>query len=217
MALLEREISRMPKKALLIDGLPRDMDQISYSLFYRALVGYREDPDFFVLIQIPEAVIDARMKTRVVCPKCHNPRSLKLLPTKYVGYLPRKKEFYLMCDNKKCQKAVMEPKEGDHLGIKHIKKRLDRDQALMEQALKLHGIPKILLRNAVPVTKAKRYVDDYELTPMYSYQWDPGMKRVITNEEPWIVKDDQGVPSYSLLAPAVVVTFIKQMVQVLGL
>jgi hypothetical protein len=35
--------------------------------------------------------------------------------------------------------------------------------------------------------------------------------------EPWIVKDDEGVPSYSLLAPPVAVSFIQQTVKVLGL
>jgi len=36
-------------------------------------------------------------------------------------------------------------------------------------------------------------------------------------EKPWIVKDDEGVPSYSLLAPPVVVSMIKQIVEVLDL
>jgi len=36
-------------------------------------------------------------------------------------------------------------------------------------------------------------------------------------EKPWVVKDDDGVPSYSLLPQAVAVSLIKQMVSVLGL
>ena len=76
----------MEKKALFIDGFPRDLDQVSYSLFFRDLIGYRADPDIFILIDVPNSVIDERIKYRVVCPKCHTPRNLKLLATKQVEY-----------------------------------------------------------------------------------------------------------------------------------
>ncbi len=33
-------------------------------------------------------------------------------------------------------------------------------------------MPKVYLRNSVPVAKAKEYVDDYEITPEYSYIFD---------------------------------------------
>jgi hypothetical protein len=36
-------------------------------------------------------------------------------------------------------------------------------------------------------------------------------------EKPWVVNDDQGVPSYSLQAPAVAVSLIKQLVKALGI
>jgi len=217
LVLIERAISRLGKKAILIDGFPRDLDQVSYSLFYRALVGYRDDLDFFILIQIPENVIDKRMKTRVACPKCHTPRSLKVLPTKKVEYDEKGKKFFLRCDDPACQGERMVSKEGDKLGIENIRERLNRDEELVKRAFSLHGIPKILLRNHVPVKKAKEYVDDYELTPFYSYTWDRKNKKVTVHQNPWIVKDDQGVPSYSLLAPTVALSLIKQMPEVLGL
>ena len=81
----------------------------------------------------------------------------------------------------------------------------------------LHGIPKILLRNTVPVEKAKEYIDDYEITPEYVFEWDEKTQTVNVKEKPWVVLDDTGVPSYSLLPQAVVISLIKQMVQVLGL
>ena len=116
LALVEREIDRIGRKAIFIDGFPRNLDQISYSLYFRTLIGYRDDPDFFVFIDVPEAVIDERMKYRVTCPHCQSPRNTKLLRTKEVGYDQDKKEFYLICDNPSCEgfgKVRMVTKEGD--------------------------------------------------------------------------------------------------------
>jgi len=86
LALAKMEIAKRGRKAFFIDGFPRTMDQVSYSLFFRELIGYREDPDLFILINIPEAVIDERIKWRSVCPKCQTSRSIKLLPTLKQGY-----------------------------------------------------------------------------------------------------------------------------------
>jgi len=210
LALVKREIDKMSKKTLFIDGFPREQDQVSYSLYFRNLIDYREDMDIFIAIDIPEAVIDERMKTRVVCPTCHTPRSLKLLATKYVGYDQEKKEFYLMCDNPECNKARMSGKEGDDQGIESIRERLELDQKLIEKVFDLHGVPKILLRNAVPVNRAAELVDQYELTPEFYYELkDDGS--VETKEKPWTIKDDEGEESYSLMAPAVVVSLVKQL------
>lgn len=217
LALVQREISRVGRKALFIDGFPRGLDQISYSLFFRSLVGYRDDPDFFVLIDVPEAVIDERMKYRVVCPVCHTPRNLRLMATQKVGYDAAKKEFFLKCDNPGCNEAVMTGKEGDELGIENIRERINHDGELMAQAAELYGVPKILLRNAIPVSEATEMADGYELTPAFSYEWDATKGEVMTKESPWIIKDDSGVESHSLMAPAVVVSMLKQLAGVLGL
>ena len=85
------------------------------------------------------------------------------------------------------------------------------------QAFLLHGIPKVLLRNSVPVEVAKEYVDDYEITPVYEYEWVETEKKVKIKEKPWIIKNDQGKESYSLLAPPVVVSLIKQLVETFNL
>jgi len=217
LTLVKREIARRKKKALFIDGFPRGLDQISYSLFFRDLIGYREDPDIFILIDVPEAVIDERIKWRRICPKCQTPRNLKLLATKEVGFDQKTTEFYLICDNPACQGARMISKEGDELGIEPIKERLKTDEKLMEKAFSLYGIPKVLLRNSVPIKEAKNYIDDYEITPEYSYEFDEKTKKVKIREQPWQVIDDERVPSYSLLPPPVVVSLIRQMVEVLSL
>jgi adenylate kinase family enzyme len=215
--LAKREIDKMEKKALFIDGFPREMDQISYSLFFRDLINYREDQDVFVLIDVPEAVIDERIKYRRICPKCHTPRNLKLFPTQKIEYGEDDKKFYLVCDNPECSGARMVSKEGDELGIETIKDRLALDEKLIKQAFSLYGIPKILLKNSVPVEEAKNYVDDYEITPEYVYQWDENEKKVKVIEKSWEIPDDNGVSSYSLLAPPVAVALIKQMVEALKL
>lgn len=215
LALLKREISRLGHKTVFIDGLPRTLDQVSYSLFFRELIGYREDPDFFILIQIPETVIDERLKYRRVCPICKTPRNLKLLVTKNVGFDNDIGEYYLQCDTPECNKAVMVTKEGDEQGIQLIKDRLDADEKLIDQAFQLYGVPKVLLRNSVPVDQAD-LVDKYELTPEFVLEsGSDGQVKVSTKD--WVIKDDKGVDSYSLMPQAVVVGMIKQVCEILGL
>ena len=215
LALIKMEISKTPKKSLFIDGFPRELDQVSYSLFLSSLIDYRSDLDIFVAISIPEAVLDERMKFRVVCPVCHTPRNLKLFATKEVGYDQEKKEFYLKCDNAECRGARMVAKEGDSLGIETIRNRLELDEKLIEKVFTLHGLPKILLRNSLPVTSAKELVDDYEITPEYVYELGAD-GRVKTSERSWTMKDDEGVDSYSLLAPPVALSLIKQLAGVIN-
>lgn len=211
LALAKREIQRRGRKALFIDGFPRELDQVSYSLFFRDLVEYRDDPDILALIDTPEKVIDERIKYRLICPLCQTSRSSKLLPTKNVEY--ENGRFYLKCDNPECSSPRMVQKEGDELGIAPIKARLDKDELLIKQAYSLYGIPKVLLRNTVPVDKAEEHLNDYEITPEYVYELDGDKVKVI--EKPWQVEDDNGVLSYSLMPPPVVVSLIKQLVAVL--
>ena len=215
LVLAKRRISQKKKKTLFIDGFPRDLDQINFALFFRDLVGYRDDPDIFVLIDVPEKVIDERIKYRRVCPKCQTSRNLKLLPTSRLGYDLKKKEFYLLCDNPQCKGVKLEPKEGDEKGTQPIRDRLMKDEELIQRAASFYGIPKIFLRNSVPKKLAANYVDDYEITPEYCYQWDG--QKVQIKEKSWVIEDDDGRPSYSLLAAPVVVALIKQLVKVLAL
>jgi len=215
LTLVKREIAKAGRKAVFVDGFPRNLDQVSFSLYFRDLIGYREDPDVFVLIDVPENVIDERIKHRRVCPICQTSRNLTTLPTDRVGYDEQKKEYYLLCDNPNCHESRMVQKEGDELGIEPIRERLKTDEEIIKRAFDLYGIPKILLRNSVPVDKANEYVDDYEITPGYEYRWSQEDKKVKVIEKPWRIPDDQGVDSYSLLPPPVVVAFIKQMVDIL--
>ena len=215
--LLKREIEKIGKKTLFIDGFPRELDQIDFSLFFRDLIGYRNDPDIFVLIDIPETIIDERIKYRRVCPVCKTSRNLKLLITPEIGYDKEKNEFHLICDNPDCKNVKMVSKEGDESGIGPIKARLKKDEELIQRALSLYGIPKILIRNSVPVSVAKDCIDDYEITPEYVLEWNKNSKKVQVKEKPWVVKDDEGIKSYSLLAQPVIVSFIKQLIEVFNL
>ncbi|MDO8529874.1 MAG: nucleoside monophosphate kinase [bacterium] len=217
LALAEREITRLGKKAIFLDGFPRDMDQVSYSLFFKNLIDYRQDPDLFVLIDVPTDIIDQRVKQRVVCPLCNTSRNLNLLPTKNVGYDKEAKKFYLVCDNPACSGATMVTKEGDEHGIEPIKGRLEKDEHLMGEIHKMHGIKKIFLRNSIPLGKVQENYDDYEITPEYTYSFDEPSGKVLIAQKPWEVKDDEGVASNSLMPPPVVVSLIKQLVRELGL
>ena len=217
LALAKREIAKRGKKAIFVDGFPRELDQVSYSLFFRDLIEYRQDPDIFVLIDVPEAVIDERIKHRVICPLCQTSRSLKLFPTSKIECNQEKREFYLICDNPECKGARMVVKEGDELGIEPIKERLKIDENLIKQAFSLYGIPKVLLKNSVPKDKAKEFVDDYEITPEYSYEWDDKNRKVKVIEKPWQILDDDKASCYSLMPPPVVVSLIKQIVKALNL
>lgn len=218
LALVEREVMRAGRKAIFVDGFPRNLDQVSYSLYFRTLMGYRDDPDFFVFLDVPETVIGERMQGRVSCPACQTPRGLKLLRTKEIGYDRTTGEFFLICDNPQCPKPQrMVAKEGDELGIEALRDRIELDKAVMRKLLELQGVPKVFLRNTVPVVAAPAYIDEYEITPAYRYEWDSGAGQVRVLEEPWIVQDDNGTPSYSLLPAAVVVSLIKQTTALLAL
>ena len=217
MTLVKREIDKMDRKSLFIDGFPRNFDQISYSLFFKELIDYRKDPDIFLAIDIPEAVIDERMKYRVVCPICHTPRNLKLLATKEVGFDEEEKKFFLKCDNPECENVRMVAKEGDNMGIESLRDRLEMDDKLINKVFSLHGVMKGMVRNAVPASVAKETVDDYEITPEFYYERDEKTGEIKTLERPFTVKDDEGVEVYSLMAPAVVVSLVKQLVKTLGL
>lgn len=217
LALVEREIDRIGRKAIFIDGFPRNLDQISYSLYFRALMGYREDPDLFVFIDTPESVIDERIKNRVICPRCQTPRSLKLHRTKDIGFDSSKKDFYLMCDNSDCKKDRMVSKEGDSLGIEAIRDRIEADNKVSSVLLGLEGVPKIYLRNTIPASRARVLVDDYELTPEYVYHYDSKTKQVKVSTKPWLIKDQNNTKVHSLLPPAMAVSLIRQMVKALDL
>ena len=111
----------------------------------------------------------------------------------------------------------MVSKEGDESGIGPIKDRLEKDKELMEQAFSLYGIPKILLRNSLPIVEAGKFVEDYEITQAYSYKLDKETGEIKIEQNPWQILDDEGILSYSLMPPPVVVSLIKQLVKVLGL
>jgi len=69
----------------------------------------------------------------------------------------------------------------------------------------------------VPVEKAEEYMDDYEITPEYVYEFDKESGKVKTTEKPFVVKDDEGVEVCSLLAPPVTLSLIKQLVEILNI
>ncbi|MBA7665510.1 hypothetical protein ES703_73584 [subsurface metagenome] len=190
---------------------------MNFTLFFRDLIDYRQDPDLFILIDVPETVIDERIKYRRVCPRCQSVRNLKLHPAakQNIRYDNKNKKFYFVCDNLACWERKMVSKEGDEKGTKPIKARLMQDEELIKQAISLYGIPKVFLRNSVPKNLASKLVDDYEITPEYLYQWDG--KKVVIEEKPWVILDDEAILSYSLLPASVVLSLIKQIIKILNI
>jgi len=217
LALIKEKLSEFPDKAVFIDGFPRGMDQITYALYFRQIMNLRPDPDFFVLINVPETIIEERIKTRVICPTCNTARNMKLLPSEFADYNKKTKEIFLICDNVDCagyKKQAMVKKDGDELGLEPIRNRIKNDAELIKQALQLHGIPKVILNNSIPVKDKEKY-KEYEITPEFVHKVDEANKKVKVIEKPWIVKDDEGNDSYSLLAAPVVLSMIKQIHSIL--
>lgn len=215
LAMLRVKFDELKGKSVFLDGFPREIDQIAYSLYFKEIVGRAFDKDMYILIDIPDNVINERIKYRRICPVCHAPRNLKLLPTSIVEYDEKISEYYLRCDNPDCKKAVMISKEGDNLGIAPIKDRLAKDQQIIDQAFMLTGIPKILIRNSIPINQANELFDKYELTPAFSYEKDGATGQVKVIESPWVVEDNYGIKSHSLMPAPVVVALLKQMAVVL--
>jgi len=216
LCLLKNEISQMGKKALFIDGLPRNMDQISASLYFRDLVNYRDDPDLFILIDTPNEILNARMKNRRVCPYCQTSRNLLFNPSQFVKYDKLADDVYFVCDNTMCSGygvAKYIAKEGDLEGIDSIEERLQADAELMTVAGKLQGIPKIMLRSSYPVKVAKDYLEDYEIQPKLVYQVNDD--KVTIGKENWIFKDDNGEECYTIYAATYVVNLLVSLHKVL--
>lgn len=213
LTLIKREISSMDKKALFIDGMPRSLDQISYALFFRDLINYRDDKDFFVLIHVPEALLAERVTSRYVCPECNVSKNIKLNPSQFILYDSDLEEPYMLCDNRDCvsyNRARLVRKEGDDLGLEPIRVRLEGDAALMK-AIKdtINGIPTLDIYSSVPVEFASDYYEDYEITKAYNYLYSNSGLEI--KQEPWVFSDDNGTDSYGLAAAAVVLSLIYKM------
>ena len=214
LSLIKMEIDKLGAKTIFLDGFPRKIDQISYSLYFRDLINHREDTDLFLLINLPMEIINQRIKSRMICPDCQTSRNLNLAPTTKVG-CEGEGCFYLICDNPSCKEVRMVCKEGDELGIENIKDRIVDDLKLMEQARNMYGIEKIEMYNSLEKEKALDYVDDYELTKEYVFEKDNdgNVKKI---EKPFSIEDN-GKEYISLLPAPALIQLIKQLVVKLGL
>ena len=140
---------------------------------------------------------------------------MRTLPTEQVGYDEATETFFLKCDNPDCNGERMVGKDGDDAGIESIRGRLQKDGELIDKVLSLHGTPKILLRNAVPVNQAVELADDYEISKDHIFE--KTANGVSTKPVPFAVTDDEGEEVLSLTAPPVVLQLIDQLVGILGL
>lgn len=93
LTLLKRETEKRKNKTLFIDGFPRGLDQISFSLFFRDLIGFRTDADIFILINVPNQVINERIKFRRICPKCQLSLNLNYCRVNKLVLMNKSKNF----------------------------------------------------------------------------------------------------------------------------
>jgi adenylate kinase family enzyme len=208
LSLIKKKIDEIGHKTIFLDGFPRKADQLAYSLYFRELVDYREDPDFFVLINLPLEVIDARIRERRMCPECRSPRNIRLLPTPEIEYDDEKGEFQLICDNPDCDHVKMQKKKRDKGGIDSIKERIESNLDLMDMGRKMYGIPKIELFNSLEKDKSELYVEDYELTKEFVHHYEDG--EVITEKKPFVVEVNRK-QYYSLLPAPVIIQYVRQL------
>ncbi len=215
LSLVKMEIDSLGARTIFLDGFPRKIDQISYSLYFRDLINHREDPDLFLLISLPIEIINQRIKSRMICPECQTSRNLNLAPTTKVECDSETGCFHLVCDNPSCGDVRMVCKEGDELGIENIKERIVDDLNLMEQARNMYGIEKVEIYNSLEKEKALEYVDDYELTKEYSFE-KTKEGEVKKTEKPFSIMDN-GKEYISLLPAPALIQLIRQLVVKLGL
>ncbi|HLD51329.1 hypothetical protein A3K34_00535 [candidate division WWE3 bacterium RIFOXYC1_FULL_40_10] len=215
LTLLKKEIKSSGNKGIFLDGLPRTMDQVSYSLYFRDLVGSRYEKDFFILIDVPLELIKIRMSGRRVCPQCGTSRSLVLNPTKFVRFSNARKDgdqFYFLCDNSGCagyQTAEYIAKEGDDGGVELIEDRMRLDNELMSTVANLHGVPNILLNGCYPKDIISNYLEEYEIQTRYDYQYVNGSVKV--TEAPLYFRDEKGQEVGVMRAAVFVLCLIDQM------
>lgn len=207
---LKKEIDKLDHQTIFIDGFPRTSDQISYSLYMRDLIGYRNDPDYFMFINIPITLIDLRIKDRRVCPKCGNSKNLTTNPSSICEIDNETNEVIMYCDKPGCEKARLMPKEGDHLGIKNIEKRIETDLEIIEMAKNLYGIPKINVFNSIPLSETSKYFNSFEVTKEYYFVKEG---KEITRKEKDLVFTENNIDYVSLLPSANVVQIIRQINQ----
>ncbi|HQG57970.1 MAG TPA: hypothetical protein PLX79_03285 [Candidatus Dojkabacteria bacterium] len=208
LTLIKRKIDSIGRKTVFIDGFPRKADQVSYSLYFRDLINYRNDPDVFVLINLPLQIIDDRIKGRRVCPKCKLSKNITLNPTQVVKF-DKDNNPVLVCDNPECDGEILVEKEGDNLGIQAIKERIENDLDLTEMARKMYGIPRIELYNSIETSLGEKYANEYELTPVttYSQDKDGSVKR----DSELYTCNDHGKAYYSFVPGAMVAQLIKHL------
>lgn len=219
LALVRREVEKLSRQGILIDGFPRGLDQVSYSLYFREIMNLEDDPDFFVLVDVSDSVLNARIKRRVVCPLCHLSRNTATLITKDIEYDPATQSFHLICENPSCSgygTQRMSEKEGDALGIEGLRERLEADQALIEYASKLQGVEKIYIQNSYPVDVSLDYLDEYEIAHEHVFSYNEEASKVEVDKRPWVIADNEGNKVFSVTAPAALVMFIRQLYMLLS-
>lgn len=215
LAFLKKEMLDNAGKTIFLDGFPRDLDQIPAIDEIKSLEEFRDDPDFFITIDVPEEIIDLRIKNRVVCPVCGNSKNLLTNRSEFVMYDKDNNEYYYECDNPNCSRHRLIRKEGDEKGIENIRERLDKDGMLMAEIEKLPERNKLKVVNHIDLDRLGADVDEDEVAKKLVFSYDHGRDSVNVGYEPLIVKDDSGKDVYSLMSAAAVKDMLTSISQIL--
>jgi len=209
--MLDTAIEKDSRKSLIIDGFPRSIEQIEYALKLARFYQKAGMEWFFVEINCPNSVLEARISGRRFCPKCNSSKNIKLLLTKDVGYDESTKEFYLLCDTPSCKRVRMIRKPGDELGIKVLEERNKETEAMIEECKKrISPLRYIIVYNSLPVEEASSYNEE-DFTKEAKLKWNAKDKKVEIEYIPWIVKDDNGKECYSRYSEPVAADLIKEL------
>ncbi len=212
LSLLENAIAQKEGKSVIVDGFPRTLDQVEIAMQMKNDFEAKGRPALFVEINCPDSVLTERTAHRRTCPKCGEPRNVKLLLTEQVEYDESTGEFYLICDKASCGGARMVAKQGDDKGASEVQERNKIMVELMKEVRDKAKEHHLVVRNAVPVEEAHRNghdMDDFTTAAELSY--NKGSKKVERKHSHWKIQDDEGKESYSRWPEAVVVEMIEKL------
>lgn len=211
LSLLEDAIAKREGKSIIVDGFPRTLDQVEVALQMKKDFEAKGRPAVFVEINCPDPVLLERQKSRRVCPKCANPKGIKLDLSDSIEYDEQSGEFHLTCNNPQCGGARLIKKQGDDVSFDDLRQRNQLMTDLLKVVRERERDHHIIARNAIPVEEAHASHDMDDFTTSAELSYDKDTRQVQKKFSHWKVKDDEGRDAYSRWPEAVVAEMIEKL------
>ncbi|MBU1110292.1 hypothetical protein KKB83_01615, partial [Patescibacteria group bacterium] len=206
-ALFDNLSDSLPEgKSVLLDGLPREIDQVPMVTDKSARLG-REGYNVIVLvIDLADDILDARIEARRICPKCGFVDGTLTPIINTVEHDSGDNKFYLVCP--KCQVRMVR-KKGDQLSkeIYERREKTEKTMRLLREQLPPEQL--IYLRTDVSVNEFEGSNEDLNLSVEHSLDAEGN---IITKREP-LIANWQGKKVYSLSPKGGVVEIIKHLAE----